>query len=266
MQSQPCSDLRCMLALFGQGGPMNEERELRIGIVGAGGIVKQRHLPGLRDLPGIKITAVANSSLESATRFCAEYAPEAKPYARWEEVVDNAAVDIVWVGATPYMHHDVADYGLHCGKHVFCQARMASTLAEAQGMWEAAISYPELVAAICPAPHGMKGGEVMKKLLADGAIGVPHQALLHSFNAGWLDPQSPIHWRQQMEISGIQILTLGIYVEVLHRWLGQINEMCLTSCMCWLVFAAAWRRPFFSVEWLLMHLETSCGSSAAKAR
>ena len=49
-----------MLALFGQGGPMNEERELRIGIVGAGGIVKQRHLPGLRDLPGIKITAVAN--------------------------------------------------------------------------------------------------------------------------------------------------------------------------------------------------------------
>lgn len=214
-----------MLALFGQGGPMNEERELRIGIVGAGGIVKQRHLPGLRDLPGIKITAVANASLESATRFCAEYAPEAKPYARWEEVVDNAAVDIVWVGATPYMHHDVADYGLHCGKHVFCQARMASTLAEAQGMWEAAISYPELVAAICPAPHGMKGGEVMKKLLADGAIGVPHQALLHSFNAGWLDPQSPIHWRQQMDISGIQILTLGIYVEVLHRWLGQINEV-----------------------------------------
>ena len=76
-----------MLALFGQGGPMNEERELRIGIVGAGGIVKQRHLPGLRDLPGIKITAVANSSLESATRFCAEYAPEAKPYARWPKYI-----------------------------------------------------------------------------------------------------------------------------------------------------------------------------------
>ncbi|MCB1210442.1 MAG: Gfo/Idh/MocA family oxidoreductase [Verrucomicrobiales bacterium] len=209
----------------GQCGGMTEERELRIGIVGAGRIVKQRHMPGLRALPGIKITAVANSTLESAQRFCAEYAPEAKPFARWEEVVDNEDVDIVWVGATPDMHHDATDFGLRRGKHVFCQARMASTLAEAEGMWEASIRFPELVSAICPAPHGLKGGEVMKKLLADGAIGVPHQALLHSFNAGWLDPEAPLHWRQQMDISGIQILTLGIYVEVLHRWLGQIVEV-----------------------------------------
>jgi hypothetical protein len=41
---------------------------------------------------------------------------------------------------------------------------------------------------------------------------------------GWT-LESPMHWRQQMDISGIQILTLGIYVEVLHRWLGQINEV-----------------------------------------
>jgi predicted dehydrogenase len=92
-------------------------------------------------------------------------------------------------------------------------------------MWEASIRYPELVTAICPAPHGMKGGEMVKQLLAEGAIGTPHQLLLHSFNDAWLDPAAPAHWRQQSELSGIQILTLGIYTEVLQRWLGHITEV-----------------------------------------
>lgn len=204
---------------------MSEEKIIRIGIVGAGGIVKQRHLPGLRALPNVQITAVANSSLASAEAFCREFAPEAKPIARWEDVVDNEDVDVVWVGAPPCMHHDATDFALQCGKHVFTQARMAATLAEAERMWERAQSHPELVTAICPAPHGMKGGEMVKKLLAEGAIGVPFHALLHSFNAAWLDASQPAHWRQREEMSGIQILTLGIYTEVLQKWLGHIVEV-----------------------------------------
>lgn len=198
---------------------------LRIGIVGAGGIVKQRHLPGLRALPGIQITAVANSSLASAEAFCREFAPEAKPIARWEDVVDNENVDIVWVGAHPYMHHDATCFGLGCGKHVFTQARMAATLEQAERMWEASVRYPELVTAICPAPQGLKGGEMVKKLLAEGAIGTPYHAMLHSFSTAWLDAAQPAHWRQKADISGIQIMTLGIYVEVIQRWLGHIVEV-----------------------------------------
>jgi predicted dehydrogenase len=38
-----------------------------------------------------------------------------------------------------------------------------------------------------------------------------------------LDPGAPPHWRQRIEISGLHVLTLGIYVEVLQRWLGDIN-------------------------------------------
>lgn len=204
---------------------MNEEQIIRIGIVGAGGIVKQRHLPGLLALPNVRITAVANSTLASAEAFCRGFAPEAKPIARWEDVVDNSEVDVVWIGAHPYMHHDATCFGLQCGKHVFTQARMAASLQEAERMWEKSLTFPELVTAICPAPQGMKGGEMVKKLLADGAIGTPYHALLHSFNAAWLDASQPAHWRQQTEISGVQILTLGIYTEVLQRWLGHIVEV-----------------------------------------
>jgi predicted dehydrogenase len=71
----------------------------------------------------------------------------------------------------------------------------------------------------------MKNGEMMKKLLSEGAIGTPFHAVLHSFSAAWMDASQPAHWRQKIEVSGIQILTLGIYVEVLQRWLGHIVEV-----------------------------------------
>lgn len=87
------------------------------------------------------------------------------------------------------------------------------------------MSFPDRVSAICPAPHGMKGGEMVKKLLADGVIGAPHQMTLHGMSDAWLDASAPAHWRQRVEISGIQILTLGIFVEVMHRWLGDITEV-----------------------------------------
>lgn len=203
----------------------SSEQLIRIGIIGAGGIVKSRHMPGLRAVPNVQVTQVTNLSLASAEAFCREFAPEAQAVERWEEVASSPEVDVVWIGTHPYMHAEMTCYALQHGKHVFTQARMAASLPEANQMWEASIRYPELVTALCPAPHGMKGGELVKQLLAEGAIGTPHQVLLHSFNDGWLDATAPAHWRQQSELSGIQILTLGIYTEVLQRWLGHIVEI-----------------------------------------
>lgn len=200
---------------------MNSQ-QVRIGIIGAGGIVKQRHLPALKAMPEAAIVAVCNSTLESSRRFCAGHLPAAEPMEHWPELVCREDVDAVWIGTTPYMHSEVAQYALHAGKHVFCQARMARNLAEAQLMWEAAMSNPERVAMLCPPPYGMKGDATMKRLLAEGAIGAPHEVVLHSMNGGWLDAAAPAHWRQRVEISGLQVLTFGIYVEVIQRWLGDI--------------------------------------------
>ncbi len=201
------------------------DNPLRIGIIGAGGIVKQRHLPALQAMPEVRITAVANTSLKSSEAFIAEHAPGAKAYDRWEDLASSAEVDAVWVGATPWLHADATILALNNGKHVFCQARMARDLGEAGRMWEASLRYPELVTAICPAPQGMAGGELVKKLLTENAIGTVHQVVLNSFSDAWLDPTKPAHWRQRVEVSGLQVLTLGIYIEVLHRWLGDITEV-----------------------------------------
>jgi predicted dehydrogenase len=202
-------------------------KPVRIGIIGAGGIVKSRHLPALKAMPEVQIVAVCNSSLESSRRFCAEFAPEAAPMENWWDLASRDDIDVVWIGTPPYLHSEISIYALRAGKHVFCQARMAMNQPEAQLMWEASMSNPELVAALCPPPYGMKGDATMKRLLAEGEIGKPHQVILHSMNGAWLDPAAPAHWRQRVEISGLQVLTLGIYVEVIQRWLGDIT--CLQT-------------------------------------
>src|SRR5207253_9819368 len=38
-------------------------------------------------------------------------------------------------------------------------------------------------------------------------------------------PNAPAHWRQRIEIGGLNVMTLGIYVEVLQRWFGDIDGL-----------------------------------------
>jgi predicted dehydrogenase len=100
---------------------------------------------------------------------------------------------------------------------------MSMDLAEAEEMLAASKRYPELVTMLCPPPFGMEADLMVKKMLAENYIGRPHLVRLQSFTGNYLDPETPAHWRQKIEISGLNTLTLGIYVEVLQRWLGDIT-------------------------------------------
>jgi predicted dehydrogenase len=199
--------------------------KLRIGIIGAGGIVRTRHLPALKKHAEAEVVAVSNSTYESSEKFCSENLPQATPMRNWADLLALPDLDVIWIGTPPYMHSAVTISALEAGKHVFCQARMAMDLAEAEEMLSTSKRYPELVTMLCPPPYGLRGDLLVKKLLADNSIGRPHHIRLRSFNANFLNPDAPAHWRQKIEISGLNILTLGIYVEVVQRWLGNITGL-----------------------------------------
>ena len=199
--------------------------KLKIGIVGAGNIVKTRHLAALRKISDVEIVAVCNSSYESSEEFCKDYLPEATPYSNWAELVADSDIDIVWIGTPPYLHSTVAVSAIEAGKHVFCQARMAMNLSEAEEMQAAAQRNPHLVTMVCPPPHGLRGSLFIQKLVAEEYLGTPHHLRLQSFIDSYIDPEAPPHWRQRDEYSGLNVLTLGIYAEIVQRWFGPINKV-----------------------------------------
>jgi predicted dehydrogenase len=199
-------------------------KKLRIGILGAGGIVRQKHLPGLQALPQAEVVVVCNSRPETAREVARDFhIPEVMT--DWAEMIDRPDLDIIWIGTPPVLHAPITISALEAGKHVFCQARMAMNLSEGREMLSAAQARPQLVTMLCPPPHGMRGCRFMRKLLRDGYIGEPWHFRLTAMNGVFSDPLAPPHWRQRTELNGINVLSVGIYAEVLERWLGSPRRL-----------------------------------------
>jgi len=198
---------------------------LRIGIVGPGGIVRSHHAPGLAKIPGVEIAAVAAGRVESAREFCAQWAPGAQVYEHWRDVVQQGDLDAILIGTSPFLHEPVTVAALDAGRHVFCQARMSTDLASAQRMLAAAEAHPGLVTMLCPPPHALSTDAFVRSLLQEGRLGDVRHVCARTRSAQFLDPLAPAHWRQRFEINGKNILTLGIYAEVLRRWFGDLEPL-----------------------------------------
>lgn len=102
---------------------------------------------------------------------------------------------------------------------------MAMDLAEAEDMLAASERHPELVAQIVPAPFDLRSGPTITRLIREGAIGEVREVSVAAQNGSALDPAVPIHWRQQMQYSGRNMGTLGIWSEVILRWLGDARAL-----------------------------------------
>jgi len=191
---------------------------LRIGFVGAGGNTRARHLPNLKRIPGVELTAVANRSQESSERVAAEFAI-GRVAADWREIVSAPDIDAVVIGTWPNMHAEVTIAALRAGKHVLTEARMARDAGEAERMVEASRNNPALTAQIVPSPFSMDFDTTVAEILAMGVIGRVREVTIAQTSSALVDPAARQTWRQDFELSGFNTLMLGIYYEIAQRWL-----------------------------------------------
>ena len=199
--------------------------KLRIGIIGAGGIVRSRHLPALRKIEGVEVVAVCNRSRESGEAVAREFSiPEVMT--DWHALVSRDDLQAIFIGTWPYTHAEMSVAALDAGKHVFCQARMARNTAEARAMLAAAERHPRQVAMLCNGmPNGSQGDALIRHLLREGYLGELREVHLTSFSGAYADPQTPLHWRQNFDLQGYNTLSLGIRIEAIHRWVGYHRQL-----------------------------------------
>ncbi len=196
-----------------------KEQMIRIGFVGAGGIVRDRHIPNLEKIPAVEFVSVCNNSRQSSEQAAQELGIQ-KVYESWEELVHSDEINVVWIGTWPYMHRPVTLEALKAGKHVFCQARMAMNTQEAKEMLEAA-NRSDQVTMLCPPPMGMAGDTIMRELIhGDQFLGEIYSIHLRAMTNGYINSNAMLNWRQREDLSGLNTLFVGIYAEVIHRWFG----------------------------------------------
>lgn len=193
---------------------------LRLGIIGAGANTRRFHIPGFQAIDGVDVVAVANRTLDSAQRV-ADAMGIAEAKAHWEEIIADKTIDAVCVGTWPNMHAEITLAALQAGKHVLTEARMARNLPEAEAMLAAAQAHPDRITQIVPAPMSLEFDATINRFIAEGRLGAIREINVTVTHGGFANPDAPFTWRQDQEISGYNMLFLGIYHEMVMRWLGE---------------------------------------------
>jgi predicted dehydrogenase len=193
---------------------------IRVGIVGAGDNTRRRHIPGFRAIPGVQISGIVNRTAASTANVASNYGIP-KQYGHWKDLINDPDIDAVMIGTWPNMHCEVTCAALAAGKHVLCEARMSKDLAEAKTMLAAAQAHPKQVAMLVPSPFGLVVDAEIQELLRDQFVGELREVVVLGADDQFQDYSKFLHWRQDAEISGVNVLTLGILHETLLRWVSQ---------------------------------------------
>lgn len=141
--------------------------KLRIGVIGAGGIVARLHLPDLAKSDDFELAVVAGRKRSRLEFLCCEFG-----IARWtqnyDDVIADPNVDAVIVG-TPHPHH--VSWGIKAidaGKHVLMQKPLCGDMGEANAFVSAVAASDRT--ALCM-PHFGDHVYTLRQLCRDGAIG-----------------------------------------------------------------------------------------------
>jgi predicted dehydrogenase len=199
------------------------EQSLRVGIVGAGANTTSRHIPGLQAIEGVEIVSVCNRSRQSSERVAEEFGIPTI-YTNWLDLIEANDSDAIVIGTWPYMHARLTLAALDADKHVLCEARMAMNAVEAHEMLAAAQTNPHLVAQIVPSPMTLGVDKTIQRLLAEGYLG-DVLAIEARVGGSFLDLDSPLHWRQDFDLSGYNTMTMGIWYEAIMRWVGHATRV-----------------------------------------
>lgn len=197
--------------------------KIRVGVVGAGQNTRVQHIPRLQAIEGVEIVSVCNRSRASSEQVSREFGIPTV-YEHWTDLVAAPDTNAIVIGTWPYLHAPITLAALAAGKHVLCEARMAMNAAEAHAMWDAARARPDLVAQLVPAPFSFRVDRTIQRLIAEGYIGQVLAVEVREGNA-FLDPSAPLHWRQNMDLSGFNIMTMGIWYEQMLRWVGPATRV-----------------------------------------
>lgn len=108
-------------------------RELRVGVIGAGGIARSQHIPLLQKHPQVHLAAVADVSAEALAVVASKFNVPAS-YADYRELLDNEDLDAVVVCTPNKFHAPVAIAAMNKGLHVLCEKPMAASVEQAREM------------------------------------------------------------------------------------------------------------------------------------
>jgi UDP-N-acetylglucosamine 3-dehydrogenase len=111
---------------------------VKVGAIGCGAIAERLHVPDYAACEQAKIVGFADADISRAKALAAKFAPEAKVYADYKQMLKDGEVEAVSVCLPNVLHAPVTIDALQAGCNVMVEKPMATSLEEAKKMVEAA--------------------------------------------------------------------------------------------------------------------------------
>ena len=197
-------------------------QQIRVGIIGAGAVAQARHIPRLSAIEGVELAMVWNRTLAKAEGVAREFG-FGQAVSDWQQIAESQDIDAIVIATPPGTHHEMTLASLAGGKHVLCQARMSRNLKEAHEMRNAAAASGKVTCLYPPLP-GLKGDRTMLRLLHDeDYVGELREIRVVGMAAP--APRDSYDWRRDPDVTGLHLLTMGMWIEVLNRWVGPATSL-----------------------------------------
>ena len=182
---------------------MNEDSILRVGIIGTGWIAEKAAIT-LNGLPTCKAYAVGSRTKEKAVAFAAKWNIE-KAYGSYQELIDDPAVDLVYVG-TPHSHHyDVTRAALLAGKPCLVEKAFMANHRQAADIVALARERQVFLAEAIWTRY-QPAVSMVRELISSGRIGQPR---LLTATLGYSMGEKPRIMRP--DLCGGALFDLGVY-------------------------------------------------------
>jgi predicted dehydrogenase len=119
---------------------IKHKTRLGVALVGLGRYSTGQLAPALQETQHCYLAGVVSGDFEKCDRWMRKYNLKEKNVYRYEnfdQIADNADIDIVYVVLPNAMHAEFVVRAAKAGKHVICEKPMATTIEDCKGMIEA---------------------------------------------------------------------------------------------------------------------------------
>ena len=190
---------------------------LRFGLIGCGRVAP-RHAQSIAELPGARLTAVADIRESRASRFAAEH--RADKYLDYRRLLDRTDVDVVNICVPSGLHAQVAVDALEAGKHVIVEKPIALSLSDADRMIAAARLAGRKLCVVLQNRYNPPMQD-LKRMVESGRLG---RLLLGNATVRWYRPQEYYEdgWHGTWAMDGGALMNQSIHhIDALQWLLGR---------------------------------------------
>ena len=202
---------------------MSEEKRVRIGLVGLGGVCAAVHYPGFGRIPGVEIAVLCDADEAQLARRQAEWGIESG-YRDYDTFLREAEVDAVVIATPNVLHRDLILKALESGRHVLCEKPLAMDYQQSLEVFEAG-ARSELRHMTAFTYRFVPAMNYLRHLVRTGELGDLRHARFQRLQ-DW--GELAIGWRQYADQAGSgELGDMGIHrIDYAEDLLGNIKSVC----------------------------------------